>query len=102
VPEWPLNRSQKNVPKRDAVNGTSLLAIIMGNHRARRHLKNERKKTNMRLLRQQVPDWPLNRSQKHFLKGDAVNGTSLLALIMGNHRARRHLKNERKKKFAAT
>jgi hypothetical protein len=49
VPEWPLNRSQKNVPKGGGVNGTSLLALIMRNHRARRHLKNERKKTKLRL-----------------------------------------------------
>jgi hypothetical protein len=50
-----------------------------------------------------VPDWPLNRSQKNVPKGDAVNGTSLLALIMPNHRARRHLKNEKIKiKIAAT
>jgi hypothetical protein len=69
----------------------------MRNPRARRDLKKEKNKPNCSYLREQVPKWPLNRSQKNAPKGGAVNGTSLLALIMRTHRARRHLKNKRKK-----
>jgi hypothetical protein len=48
-------------------------------------------------LRQQVLEWPQNRSQKNALKGGAVNGTPLEALIMRNFRARIYLKNAKKK-----
>jgi hypothetical protein len=59
--------------------------------------KTREKKPNCGYLRQQVPDWPLNQSQKNVPKGGAVKGTLLEALIMRNHRARMDLKNEKKK-----
>jgi hypothetical protein len=97
VPDWPLNRSQKNAPKEGAGNGTLLEALIMCNYRARSYLKNERKKTKLGLRWPKGPDWLLNRTQKNAPKGGAVNGTLLEALIMCNHRARSYLKNEKEK-----
>jgi hypothetical protein len=55
------------------------------------------KKPNCGSLGQQVPDWPLNRSQKNVPKGGAVKGTLLEALIMRNYRAHRDLKDEKNK-----
>jgi hypothetical protein len=48
-PDWLLDRTQKNAPKGGAVNGILLEALIMCNHRAHSYLKNERKKTKLRL-----------------------------------------------------
>jgi hypothetical protein len=95
--EWPLNINRKNAPKGSAVNGTPLEALIMGNYRTRRYLKNAKKNQNSDSFRQQGLEWPLNRSQKNAPKGGAVNGTPLEALIMRNFQARSYLKNAKKK-----
>jgi hypothetical protein len=53
-------------------------------------------------LKQQGPKWQLNRSLKNALKGGAVDGTPLEALIMRNYCARSYLKNAKKNQNSKT